>query len=291
MFFFFLLVGAGADHRVDKGWVRTDVEWSFDAPHYDGIIATRRREADIMRDYTRGRRCLMQLLQESLDDPSAEPCGRCSVCLGGLPEPLTAAPAPETVRAVSLLLRGETHVLEPRKMWPGGAFGSRGRIPAELMAEPGRAIVYADAPEWREIIRQVFGADAPAPDDLLSAAVDTLTKWRATWSSRPEVAVALPAAGFPALTASVADHLASVGRLDRADLGITDPPRDPASMSSSEEAAAWRAAIQPSPDVAGRAVLLVVDATSSLWPVTVAAAHLRKAGATTVLPLVIHRRP
>ena len=43
--------------------------------------------------------------------------------------------------------------------------------------------------------------------------------------------------------------------------------------------------------VAGRAVLLVVDATSSLWPITVAAAHLRRAGARAVLPLLLHRRP
>jgi ATP-dependent DNA helicase RecQ len=213
------------------------------------------------------------------------------VCLGRLPEPLTAEPSPDTVRAVSLLLRGETHVLEPRKMWPGGAFGSRGKIPAGLMAEPGRAIVYADAPEWRETVRQVFAGDAPAPGDLRSAAVDTLTKWRATWVSRPEVVVALPAAGFEDLTASVADHLASVGRLDRADLALQDPPGDVSSLSSAEEAAAWRSAIRPSQDVTGRTVLLVVDATSSLWPVTVASAHLREAGATAVLPLVIHRRP
>jgi ATP-dependent DNA helicase RecQ len=44
-------------------------------------------------------------------------------------------------------------------------------------------------------------------------------------------------------------------------------------------------------DVHDRVVLLVVDATSSLWPVTVAAATLREAGAAKVLPLVIHRRP
>jgi ATP-dependent DNA helicase RecQ len=281
----------GAVDRVDKGWVRTGQEWAYDGPHYDGIVATRRREADIMRAYTRGSRCLMHLLQESLDDPTAEPCGRCSVCLGRLPEPLAAAPSPDTVRAVSLLLRGETHVLEPRKMWPGGAFGSRGKIPAGLMAEPGRAIVYADAPEWRETVRQVFAADAPAPDDLRSAAVDTLTKWRATWVSRPEVVIALPAAGYQDLTGSVADHLAAIGRLDRADLTVEDPPRDVSSLASAEEAAAWRAAIRPSPDLAGRTALLVVDATSSLWPVTVAAAHLREAGAAAVLPLVIHRRP
>ena len=43
--------------------------------------------------------------------------------------------------------------------------------------------------------------------------------------------------------------------------------------------------------VRGRTVLLVVDASSSLWPVTVASAVLRRAGATAVLPLLLHRRP
>ena len=38
-------------------------------------------------------------------------------------------------------------------------------------------------------------------------------------------------------------------------------------------------------------MLLVVDATSSQWPVTVAAAKLREAGASHVLPLLIHKRP
>jgi ATP-dependent DNA helicase RecQ len=38
-------------------------------------------------------------------------------------------------------------------------------------------------------------------------------------------------------------------------------------------------------------VLLVVDATRSLWPVTLAAALLRRCGAEAVLPLVVHRLP
>ena len=77
----------------------------------------------------------MQLLQESLDDSSAEPCGRCSVCIGQLPAPLRARPEVGTVEAVTARLRGEVTVLEPRKMWPGGAFGTRGRIPSGLMAQ------------------------------------------------------------------------------------------------------------------------------------------------------------
>jgi ATP-dependent DNA helicase RecQ len=288
----------GAVERVERGWVRTAADWSFDADHYDGIVAVRRREADIMRAYTRGDRCLMQLLQESLDDPSAEPCGRCSVCLGLLPEPLTAGPDPETVRAITRLLRGETHVLEPRKMWPGGAFGAKGRIPPALMAEPGRSIVYADAPEWREVIRSTFSqqpADDPAGlDSLKAGCVAALSRWRDAWSRRPEVVVTLPAAGFRQLTTDVANHLAEIGRLERAELAVTSAGFDDG-LSSAEEAKVWRDGISVDPATAqaisDRSVLLVVDASSSQWPITVAAAKLREAGAYAVLPLLLHRRP
>jgi ATP-dependent DNA helicase RecQ len=284
----------GVVERVERGWVLGAAEWEYDAEHYDGIVRVRRREADIMRAYTRGDRCLMRLLQESLDDPTAAECGRCSVCLGELPEPLSATPETSTIAAVARRLRGETHVLEPRKMWPGGAFGARGRIPAELMAEPGRTIVYADAPEWRELARTVLARDGVAPEELTAACVETLAKWRADWPRRPDVVVGLSVAGCPALTESVVDHVASVGRLGRTDV-ITPAAADPTELSSAEEARLWRDSLSIEPDVAAAvadgAVLLVVDATSSLWPVTVAAAKLREAGAALVLPLLLHRRP
>jgi ATP-dependent DNA helicase RecQ len=288
----------GVVERVERGWVRTEVEWTFDAAHYDGIVAVRRREADIMRAYTRGDRCLMQLLQESLDDPSAEPCGRCSVCLGELPDPLQAKPSPETVQQITRLLRGEVHVLEPRKMWPGGAFGAKGRIPAELMAEAGRSIIYADAPEWREVVRAAFTADGAPAEDALEAlkagAVAALSRWRGAWSSRPEVVVPLPAAGYRRLTAEIADHVATVGRLERAELTV-DPSGFTDDLSSAEEAKVWRDGLhvddQTAQAISGRTILLLADASSSQWPVTVAAAKLREAGAGAVLPLLIHKRP
>jgi len=286
----------GVVDRVEKGWVRTGVEWKFDAAHYDGIVAVRRREADIMRSYTHGDRCLMQLLQESLDDPSAEPCGRCSVCLGALPDPLRERPEAETVAAITRLLRGEVHYLEPRKMWPGGAFGARGKIPPALSAEPGRIIIYADAPEWREVLQDAFNGQptGEALEVLKAGAVAALSRWRGSWSSRPEVVVPLAAAGHRELTSAIADHIAGVGHLERAELtvdrsGFTDD------LSSAEEAKVWRDGLSvdgtTAQAVADRTVLLLVDATSSQWPVTVAAAKLREAGAAAVLPLLIHKRP
>ncbi|HET6693505.1 MAG TPA: helicase-related protein, partial [Pedococcus sp.] len=285
----------GVLDRVEGGWTATGQPWTYDAEHYDGIVAVRRREADIMRAYTRGERCLMQLLQESLDDPTAEPCGRCSVCRGALPEALAGEPSRETVAAVTQLLRGQVHVVEPRKMWPGGAFGSRGRIAAEEMHAPGRALVYADAPEWRETVAAMFSRDAAAPEEVKDACVRLLSGWRNDWPARPEVVVDLAAAGFPTMTRDVADHLASVGRLGRAGLQVAPGPDAEAvrEMGSAEEAAMWRdrLAVDDPDAVGGRCVLLVVDATSSLWPVTVASALLRRSGAAVVLPLVVHRRP
>jgi ATP-dependent DNA helicase RecQ len=291
----------GAVERMEGGWRPTGAQWVYDQDHYDAIVATRRREAEIMRAYTLGQRCLMQLLQESLDDTSAKRCGRCSVCLGRLPAPLRARPEPSMVETVTGRLRGEVTVLEPRKMWPGGVFGTKGKIPAKLMAQAGRAIVYADAPEWRDLVALTFAADSLPSQDLRDAAVTALGHWRESWPARPEVVVALPAGGYPLMTAGLADHLAGVGRLPRADVRIAMDAsrggRSPASadLSSPQEATLWRDALHVDETlaqaVAGRVVLLVVDATSTQWPITVAAAHLRTANAAMVLPLLVHRRP
>jgi ATP-dependent DNA helicase RecQ len=283
----------GAAERGGSGWVSSGEPWVFAADHYAGVVATRRREADIMRRYVRGERCLMQLLQEALDDPTAAPCGRCSACLGRLPDGVPARPSDAVTRSVATQLRRGHHVVDPRLQWPGGAFGSRKRIPPDRQAAKGRALAFADAPEWRELIAAAFARDAPASPEMLDAVVELLRAWSGEWPARPEVVVGMPAAGYPLLTESVAAHVGARARLPTVTLRVGPPAStDP---TSADEAAHWRDALGPPEampaDVHDRVVLLVVDATSSLWPVTVAAATLREAGAAKVLPLVIHRRP
>ncbi|GAA2066927.1 DEAD/DEAH box helicase [Williamsia deligens] len=279
----------GAVERVDGGWRSTGTEWRYDAEHYDGIIATRRREADIMRAYTRGERCLMALLIESLDDPDAAACGRCSVCRGALSSGLLETASGDIARTIAGALRSGAQELAPRKMWPGGAFGAKGRIPAHLAAEPGRVLVHADAPEWAETLAAALRGEDDAVGEIADAAVQALSRWRSDWVSRPEIAVTLTLTGSD-LAARVADHLAGVGSLDRADQPVESRDQVDRDASGADEAAHWRASMDPAPaEIAGRTVLLVVDATRSGWPVTVAAAHLRDAGAGPVLPLLIHR--
>ena len=274
--------------RTADGWVSTGTAWEFDQAHYDGVLAQRRAEADIMRAYVRGERCLMQLLQQSLDDPTATPCGRCSVCLGSLPDGLTADVPSAAVASVRSRLRTGSQVLEPRKMWPGGAFGTKGRIPPQLQAEPGRVLVHADAVEWSTELSGPLSSDGPASADLLDAAVSCLVSWKDSWSQRPTLVVSLAAANRRALVASVAGRLSEAGRLRSAEWNVSLAGH-PGTAASGEEGAFWRSALVEPPEVAGQQVLLVVDETSSGWVCTVAAAALRDAGAIGVLPLVIHR--
>ena len=161
----------------------------------------------------------MELLQESLDDPAAEPCGRCSVCRGGLPDALRRrGRPPRRSRKVTALLRGEVHLLEPRKMWPGRRLRRAGPDPRRRMAA--RRGPHAGLRRRARVARdgraRCSPGTRPAPAEVGEACVRLLGQWRTVWRSRPEVVVDLTAGGLPVMTGSVADHLAAVGRLDRA---------------------------------------------------------------------------
>ena len=128
-----------------------------------------------------------------------------------------------------------------------------------------------------------------------------MQRW-APWASGvtrglPVLRLSRVAAGglLPLMTGGLADHLAQVGQLGRADLTVAMDPAAALDLSSSQEAALWRDAIRVNDEllsaVSGKVVLLLVDASSSQWPITVAAAHLRQAEASMVLPLLVHRRP
>ena len=152
----------------------------------------------------------------------------------------------------------------------------------------------ADAPAWTDVVAAAFDTDTATPE-LLEGAVRTLVEWRGEWDARPTQVVALPAAGFARLTTQVADHVGSVGQLPVQTWRPSTSVREGESAGGAE-AHAWREALGAPAErltspVGGQVVLLVVDRTSTQWPVTVAAAALGHAGADAVLPLVVHKLP
>ena len=281
--------------REGSHWVLTGKPWAYDAERWHDLALVREREAGLMRSFAAGRGCLMRFLQQALDDPDPANCGRCSVCTGRLPAP-GARPGAAGIDAARAFARGQDVVIEPRKLWPSGAGGGapKGRI---VGCSEGRALAFADDPGWAELLLPLFAApDVPAPEPVLKAVVDVLARWRRSWGQRPVAVVPMPSALHSTLIRSVASHVAAVGRLpllDALQLNHAAGPVPGADAPSGAKVAALIGALSLRPEVELPAgPLLLVDARlRSGWSVTVAAALLRDAGASAVLPLVLHQLP
>jgi ATP-dependent DNA helicase RecQ len=194
------------------------------------------------------------------------------------------------VEAARVFARGQDVVIEPRKLWPAGG-GRKGRIVA---CSEGRALAFADDPGWAEALRPLFAAaDAPAPQPVLDGLVAVLGRWRRSWGARPVAVVPMPSALHPLLVQSMAAHVAAVGRLALVDaLRLAGPPPDADLASGARVALLLKTlALQPDAVLPAGPVLLLDARYRSGWTMTVAAALLREAGATAVLPLVLHQLP
>ena len=273
--------------RQGSGWVSTGKGWYFDEAKWAALRKVRATEADLMRRYAHGEGCLMQFLQLALDDPDPAPCGRCSVCDGQLPSP-GLRPAEATVESARRYFRGQDVLVEPRKMWVSGLPGKKGKI--AFLGE-GRAMAYADDPAWSGVLADLWRHDGEAPPEVLEAVVEVLKRWSKTWQ-RPTAVVAMPSRRYSVLVASVAAHVARIGRLPLVDaLAVSGPPptEDAASSVRARDLLA-RTSLLPGVGLQGP-VLLVDDKIRTRWTVTVAGSLLAEAGASTVLPLVLHQLP
>jgi len=240
-----------------------------------------------MRGYAHGDGCLMQFLQQALDDPDPQPCGRCSVCTDTLPAPGARASG-DVVEAARRYFRGQDVVVEPRKMWPSGLPDRKGKI---RFLAPGRALAFADDPAWDDELAALGQRDGPAPPLIMDGLVDVLRRWSRSWE-RPVAVVGMPSRRSPTLVRSVAEHIAAVGRLPLVPaLTISGPPPavDAASAVRAKDLL-HRTALAPGVSFTGP-VLLVDNTIRTRWTATVAAALLADAGATSVLPLAIHQLP
>jgi ATP-dependent DNA helicase RecQ len=274
--------------RGTDGWAATGTPWVHDAAKWDALRQVREAEADLMRRYAAGAGCLMRFLQLALDDPDPAPCGRCSVCTGDLPAP-GATPGVDAIAAARAHLRGLDVVIEPRKLWPGGVPGRKGKIAG---CEPGRALAFADDPAWADALAALGHSDGPVTSEIADATVGVLTRWSRSWT-RPVAVVPVPSRRRPRLVRSLAEHIATVGKLPLLDVLEVDGPPAPTDVASAARASALLTSLRVRPDaqLPHGPLLLVDDTYRTGWTATVAAALLADRGATSVLPVVIHQLP
>lgn len=297
----------GAVRRVRGGWAATGTDWTYDAERYARVSQARARERQAMRDYVAGGGCRMAFLRSQLDDVDVAPCGRCDECAGPFVPTGVSDTAAQEGRAQT---RRPGVELAPRAMWPTGlgviGVPLSGRIPAGEAAEPGRAVGRLSDIGWGPRLREVLGpgpdavlagapapADIEVPDDLVAAVVEVLRAWG--WERRPAGVVAVPSRTRPRLVASLAERIATIGRLPL--LGQLErsgaPESAVARTNSAQRVRALHAALEVPPALAAELprldgpVLLVDDVWVTGWTATLAARALRRAGAPAVLPLVL----
>ncbi|MCD4523636.1 RecQ family ATP-dependent DNA helicase [Nocardioides sp. cx-173] len=278
----------GAVRRVRGGWESTGQPWSYDEERYRRVAEAREREQQAMIDYLRTSECRMWFLRNQLDDPQAEPCGRCDNC-GGLALSLDVSSA--AVAEAEERLSRPGVVLEPRKMWPTGlasmGIDLKGKIAAG--AAEGRAVARLTDLGYGQVLRELFrpgAGEGPVPVPLVRAVVEVLGDWR----PQVEAIAYVESATRPTLTADLAEGLSRYLKVPVvARYAIVDPDVAPGqgAMNSAQRVAAVGRRFDLQGDVPAGAVLLVDDLVVTGWTMTRAAHALREAGATSVLPLAL----
>jgi ATP-dependent DNA helicase RecQ len=275
----------GAVEREDGGaWLRSGEPWVYDEQRVETVTAVRRAEQSAMLDYAASKECLMALLRNELDDPLAEPCGRCAVCRD---EPLTREVDRALVAEAVGFLRSSAMVLVPRKQWMGVVPGLPWNIPPGERLEEGRALgLYGDG-GWGTVVQQARRAGEPSSDEVVAAAARLIDGWAP--APAPTWVTYIPSTTNPALVEGAARGIATALGLPLEPAVIrrkaAPPQREMANTAQQlQNVAGVFGIVDPIPE---GPVLLVDDLIDSGWTMTVVGAQLRRAGVAAVLPLAL----
>ncbi|HEV7886721.1 MAG TPA: RecQ family ATP-dependent DNA helicase [Acidimicrobiales bacterium] len=280
----------GAVERVGGGgWQRTLKPWAYDADRVARVTATRRKEQAAMVEYGRTDECRMAFLRRQLDDPEAEPCGRCDNCTGKRwPTEVDTGLAAEAAE----FLRHAHITVEPRKQWPKGptaAGAPRGNIALDLRLLPGRALSVAGDGGWGRLVRQGRSRDGGFGDELVDAMAELLARWGP--DPAPQWVACVPSAAHPELVPAFAERLAGVLGLPFLEaVRRTREARPQKEMeNSAQQFGNVYGAFEVMSPVPPTPVLLVDDIVDSGWTLTTVGVALREAGSGPVLPVVLAR--
>jgi len=271
----------GAVRRDGSRWhAIADADWVYDAERYAQVTALRRAEQAAMAAFGSDGRCLMRTLQEQLDDPDAQDCGRCSVCTAPR---FARPPDPALVERAVRHLRSRPLELEVKKQAPD-AGGTMRKIPLDARVEPGWALArFGDGGWWPAVERAL--ASGEFDHELIVALADILR------GSSTDVAwvTAVPSVRLGAVPVILARRLAA--ELGAAQLELVrrteDRPPQREMANAAQQVANVRGAftvIAPPPPGIG---VLLDDRRNSGWTLAMVGGQLRRAGAQAVVPLAL----
>ncbi len=270
----------GAIERNGNRWLRTTRDWSFDHERVEAVTALRRTEQAQMADYATSTGCRMQQLRGYLDDDDAGRCGICDHCSG---EALVAELDPAVVQQAGDYLRSDERFIGPRRQLP-----DRGRIAANRVLQPGRALAVWGDGGWGDLLQAAMRPDGRFDDRLLHAAAELIRdRWRP--DPAPAWVTFVPSLRRPQLVADLARRLAAALGLPCEDVVVKLRDTEPQTtmQNSAQQYGNVRGAFEVRGPVSAEPALLVDDIVDSRWTLTAIGWKLLEAGAGPVYPFAL----
>lgn len=266
----------------DGEYTLVNPEWTYERLRSDQIMAARRIELEQMQAYVDTPSCRMEFLARALDDPLAEPCGKCDRCI---PTPPIELPR-ESILEAMRFLKQDVHSIESKVFYPPGVMAEgRKKIPDELRLNPGLAIsVYGDA-GWGKLVREGKYGGNRYSDELIEPCLQAL----ASLPKMPNWITWVPSLKRKSLVPDFARRLAAALEIPAIDCVVKDvdtPAQKEMLNSTRQFANAW-GAFRVTEKVPDGRCLLFDDIVDSGWTLTAVGVRLRQAGADSVTPFAL----
>ncbi len=264
--------------------------YSINQDYVDSILDTRRNEQQQMKEYMHHEGCLMEFLEQSLDDPDPEECGKCVNCDSDLL--LSEEIDDDLANCAAIFLKRSYQPIEPRKRWPPYSampvYGFSGNISENSRAKTGRALsLWRDA-GWGQMVALGKYKTERFSDELVTACVEMISQWNP--SPAPVWLTCIPSNNHPELVPNFAERLADALNLPFIACIIkTRDNRQQKEMENNFYQArnldgVFRVDLEE--ETCGPC-FLVDDMVDSKWTFTVASALLLQKGCEAVYPLAL----
>jgi ATP-dependent DNA helicase RecQ len=230
-----------------------------------------------MADYLTTRQCLLQFLRLQLNDPTAQPCGRCANCRGRI---FDGEAGSDLVAEALVFLKRSWLELKPRVRRPSGV-----EAKPDTVLAPGRALSSWGDPGWGDLVREGKYSSGVFSDDLVAALVELLKDWSP--EPFPTWVTCVPDREGD-LVSGMASRLAS--RLELEFLPVVKRVRandkQKLMANSYQQCNNVMGAFVVDDGIAGPC-FLIDDLVDSGWTFTVVGAQLLEAGAEVVYPVAL----
>ena len=245
------------------------------------------------------RRDEQQQMQEYLNLPFSEHMGFLVHALDGDPNTVSFPLLPElpltveerVVQDAVTFLRRTTLAIEPRLQWPAGGlprYRVKGKIPAALQAEPGKALCICGDAGWGGLVRQGRHQDNFFSDALVNACAEMIRQWNP--APAPGWVTCVPSLRHPDLVPNFAQRLANALSLpfQKVIARIEERPKQKTMANSSQQARNIDGSLAVKEQKFPKgSVFLVDDTVDSRWTLTVCSWLLRSCGCGEVWPVAL----